>query len=215
MALKNTFFTAAILLNGLFCSVSWADDVADLSAKLQALNTFSAHFEQRLLDDSGAELQKTEGLVKVSNPGRFFWQVEPPFEQTVVTDGEQLWVYDPDMEQVTVYSKQQLASTPAQLLSGDFAELAKTYTITASINASINKGALTYRMAPKNEQTSNFSGLEFVFDKKDRLAGMTLEDKLGQRTVVTFSKRQFNKPIDATIFSFKPPAGTDVIHSGS
>ncbi|WP_018014407.1 outer membrane lipoprotein chaperone LolA [Teredinibacter turnerae] len=211
MALKNTFFTAAVLLSGLFCSVSWADDVDDLSAKLRALNTFSAHFEQRLLDDSGAELQKTEGLVKVSNPGRFFWQVEPPFEQTVVTDGEQLWVYDPDMEQVTVYSKQQLASTPAQLLSGDFAELAKTYAITASMN----KGALTYRMAPKDEQTSNFAGLEFIFDKKDRLEGMILEDKLGQRTVVTFSKRQLNKPVDASIFSFKPPAGTDVIHSGS
>lgn len=209
MLIKQRFI---VLFLGVFSAVcTLADPVAELREKFETIQTFSASFEQVLSDNTGEALQKTEGKMQLQTPGRFYWQVAPPFEQVIVTDGESLWVYDPDMAQVTVYQKQQLASTPAQLLSGNFNELAGQYQITKRDEGA----AQAFVLEPKVPEESNFTRLEFVFDKKGRLETMLLVDKLTQKTQVTFSKQKVNRKLDESLFTFVPPQGTDVIHSSS
>ncbi|TVZ39200.1 outer membrane lipoprotein carrier protein [Alteromonadaceae bacterium 2753L.S.0a.02] len=196
------------------CVISFSAHAAtpseELSAKLQAINTFTATFEQRIFDKTNAPLQQTEGKVIVKNPGKFYWSVKPPFEQLVVTNGSKLWVYDPDMEQVTVYQKDQLDATPAQILSGDFTRISTDYTVSKQ---ALKKGEQSYVMAPLKATPNGFESLKFVFNSKNILSAMVLTDKLEQRTEVKFSKQTANKPVKDQQFDFVPPDGVDVIAS--
>lgn len=198
---------------GLFLFTLWltqsvmAATADDLSAKLKQIQTFSADFAQVLSDPKGEALQTTEGHVTVKAPGLFRWQVKPPYEQLVVANQQFLWVYDPDLEQVTLSDRSKMDNSPAQILTGDFSSLGSDYQVTMKKAGK----ASAYTLVASNKQQSAFAQLMFEFDGSDQLQSMTLVDKLDQTTRVTFSKREFNKPVADTLFQFDTPEGVDVI----
>ncbi|SMF31521.1 outer membrane lipoprotein carrier protein [Alteromonadaceae bacterium Bs31] len=184
-----------------------ATPAEDLSKKLKAIDSFSARFEQSLLDPEGKALQETAGSVQVKQPGMFRWNVEPPFEQEVVANDELLWIYDADLEQVTISDRKRMDNSPAQILSGDFSSLENKYTVSTAQK----KKQTVYTMQSLQVEKTAFTELRFVFDKKNILQAMVLVDKLGQTTEVVFSKQQINLPLDKKLFNFEPPEGVDVI----
>lgn len=81
--------------------------------------TMSADFVQTLRTDDNEVLQESKGRFYLSRPGRFRWNYTEPYQQEIVSDGEQVWIYDVDLKQVTV--QQQSASTnntPMALMEG-------------------------------------------------------------------------------------------------
>jgi outer membrane lipoprotein-sorting protein len=67
----------------------------------------------------GQVVERASGTLSLSRPDRFRWDYRQPYLQTIVADGERLWLYDSDLEQVTVRALEAgLGSTPAMLLSG-------------------------------------------------------------------------------------------------
>jgi len=179
----------------------------ELSAKLKAINTFSANFKQTLSDPSGEVLQDTHGKVSVKQPGLFYWRVAPPYEQVVVANRYNLWVYDPDLEQVTVSDRQKMDNSPAQILSGDFTSLEKQY----AVSRASQKNGHSYTLNSLNAEAAAFSHLTFVFDTQGVLSAMTLTDKLEQVTDVRFSEAVVNTAIASELFNFIAPEGVDVI----
>ncbi len=184
-----------------------ANPADELSSKLKAISSFSARFEQRLLDPEGNELQKTNGSALVKQPGLFRWKVEPPFEQEVVANSELLWVYDADLEQVTISDRKRMDNSPAQILSGDFSSLDNQYTVSSEQR----KKRSYYTMTSLDAKKTAFTELLFVFDRNNILQSMVLVDKLGQTTEVLFSKQKTNKTLEDSLFTFEPPKGVDVI----
>lgn len=186
---------------------------AEFSQALLAINTMSGHFEQRILDSEGEELQLTRGEFTIKRPGYFFWKVLPPYEQIVIGTPESLKIYDPDLDQLSVHNQNSLAGTPASLMSGDVASISRDYAVTKNDVG----GEEVYELRQKDGELSAFEVLTFAFAKKDKgrvLSKMVFVDKLGQRTEVAMSKLATNTPIDPAIFQFTPPAGTDVIVDG-
>ena len=120
---RNILLVAALLTNlaGHAAEPVVDDGEALVNAFVNDVVTFSADFEQSLIDPDGRMLEKTSGTLEIQRPGRFRWVYEEPYEQWLVADGANIWSYDVDLEQVTVKPQAEaLANTPALLLGLTF-----------------------------------------------------------------------------------------------
>ena len=186
-------------------------DVAHAAAEnfksvVNKIDTLSAEFEQTLIDYDGVVTQETEGEFTLMRPGLFLWQVEPPFEQLVVSSLTTITVYDADLEQASIYPVSSLQNTPARLLSDDIDSLLGTYHIAQTHN---KKSKKRFELTPISDD-AEFEKVVFEF-KKDKLSAIHLEDKLEQKTQIAFSRVKYGIPLDPKLFDFSPPEGTDII----
>lgn len=170
------------------------------------LRTLQADFDQQVMDGNRQLLQSSQGHMWIMRPGRFRWDYETPYRQQLVADGDRLWSYDEELEQVTVQpASALLTSTPAMLLSGD-KPLASLFSIEEAAEA---EGKQQVTLIPKSDD-SNVTRLQVYFSGK-LLTRIDAEDSFGNTTSFSFTALQRNPELDEKIFSFTPPAGTDVI----
>ncbi len=186
-------------------------EASHLTERLREYVTFEAEFIQYVVDKSGNRVQETRGQLKPKRPGNFYWHIDPPLEQIVVANQQQVIVYDPDLAQATVHPVgQTLGNTPALLLSGDVTRLEQEY----RVDGTTWEGDIEYYMLrPKNAE-SLFETLWLRFEKGS-LIEMRLTDALGQKSTLSFVNVKLNRPLPDATFEFTPPPGTDVIGDGS
>jgi outer membrane lipoprotein carrier protein len=183
------------------------DAVARVDRYLASLKTLSANFSQTVRSRDGDVVDRASGTLSLSRPDRFRWDYQKPYVQTIVADGQKLWLYDSDLEQVTVRPLEQgLGSTPAMLLSGS----GKVGDAFASAGVQVQGDWTWCRLRPKQDG-SDFEQVSLALDRRGELAAMELRDKLGQSTVIEFGALRRNPPLDASLFRFQPPPGADVI----
>ena len=165
-----------------------------------------ARFAQMVLDRNLKQLQQATGTMQFSRPGRFRWEYDKPYEQTIVGDGSRLWIYDKDLNQVTVRKLDRaLGASPAALLAGSN-EIEKEYTITGIGN---QEGLDWIEAVPKARDTA-FERIRLGFSGAT-LQAMELRDQFGQVTVIRFADLERNPKLSPDAFKFTPPKGTDVI----
>jgi outer membrane lipoprotein carrier protein len=178
-----------------------------LAKKLGAYQSLEADFVQYLLDASGSRLQETRGTMQLLQPNRFYWQTEDPFAQTIVSDGEQVWIYDPDLEQVTLQLLDtRSTATPALLLSGDNQAIGEQFNVLLFEGAN---GLEQFDLKPKDAE-SLYANIRLYF-QNDELTQMQVVDTLEQKTAMHFQNLQANPSIPKQRFIFDVPADTDVI----
>lgn len=205
-----------------FTSQSWAAPASptvatnNLVKQLSAIQSISANFEQtstvstprpRLSNQPRPQHmnQTFRGIMKVARPGQFYWQTTSPSRQTIVTAGKTVWIYDPDLQQVVKQSlDDQVANTPALLLSGNTQQIMQAYEIS---QPDANK--TYYRLKPKNKEGA-FEQLYLSFAGK-KPTQMILVDTMGQTTTIKFNQVSLNPRLPASTFKFVPPQGTDII----
>ena len=165
-----------------------------------------ARFAQMVLDKNLKKLQQATGTMQFSRPGRFRWEYDKPYEQTIVGDGSRLWIYDKDLNQVTVRKLDRaLGASPAALLAGSN-EIEKEYTITSIGN---QEGLDWIEAVPKARDTA-FERIRLGFSGAT-LQAMELRDQFGQVTVIRFADLERNPKLSPDAFKFTPPKGADVI----
>ncbi|MGH8567444.1 MAG: outer membrane lipoprotein chaperone LolA [Gammaproteobacteria bacterium] len=184
---------------------------APLDEFLKGLASLKAHFEQVLLDEQGVERERSRGTFYLSRPGRFRWDYESPYRQSIVADGQRVYVYDKDLEQVTVKPLQKaLGSTPALLLDGEV-NLEENFVVSRGTPA---EGLVWLELGPKDARAARESGgyaqirLGFA---GPRLKRMDLRDNLNQTTRIEFKNAERNPNLEPSLFSFTPPPGVDVL----
>ena len=100
-----------------------ADGLAELDRFLREVNSAQASFTQvvtspRRASETVARSKTSSGRFEFLRPNRFRFEYTKPFEQSIVADGETLWLYDVDLNQVTArQQKDVLGSTPAALIA--------------------------------------------------------------------------------------------------
>jgi outer membrane lipoprotein carrier protein len=177
-----------------------------LTHLLEPLKTYSADFDQQILDGSGQRLQEASGHIWLSRPGQFRWEVEAPYHQVVVSNGQEVYLYDPDLEQVTIQPLDtRVTHTPALLLSGKANALTENYEVSRQQQGTTE----TFTLLPKSPDTL-FEDLKLTF-RGEQLRGLQMSDSTGQRTAIAFADVEANAPIESSRFEFKVPEGTDVI----
>lgn len=198
---------AASALGLTFAAPVLADDAAErLTERLDPLESYQASFEQQILDGSGDRLQSARGEMWLSRPGLLRWEVDAPYSQIVVSDGDDVYLYDPDLEQVTIQAMDdRVTHTPALLLSGSASDLTDSY----EVFYEQDDGDDVFTLVPISADTL-FEELSMVFDA-DTLTELWMMDSTGQRTSITFSDITSNGNIDRSQFVFDIPEGTDVI----
>jgi outer membrane lipoprotein carrier protein len=191
-----------LLLPGL----GFAASVDDLKSLLNQTTTAKARFAQAVLDKNNKTLQQATGTMEFSRPGRFRWEYNKPYEQTIVGDGSRLWIYDKDLNQVTVRKLDRaLGASPAALLAGSN-EIEKNYTLKS---AGTENGLDWLEAIPKTQDTA-FERVRLGFGKTG-LEAMELKDQFGQTTIIKFADLERNARISPDSFKFTPPKGAAVI----
>lgn len=192
-----------------------------LDSYLDNLKTLRTSFLQTLADPHGKEIDRATGILIVSRPGKFSWEIHPQSAgatagaspasgansgQLMVCDGLNLWFLDRDLDQVTVKPVDAaLSATPAMLLSGAV-DMRKSFSVTPGGE----RMGLTWVLVEPRGAQADFRSALFGF-AHDELRRMILEDKLGQTATIIFEKIERNGPVAPSEVSFTPPAGADVI----
>lgn len=183
-----------------------AGAVDQLHRFLQETRTLKAEFSQAVIARNGRKPQQSSGILAISRPGKLRWEIQKPYPQLVVSDGEKIWIHDPELQQVTVRKAgQAIGGSPAALLSGNN-DLEKNFTLSEAGEA---EGMIWVEATPKSSD-SGFEKVRLGFAGGD-LRAMELHDSFGQTTQIRFSKLERNPALPATTFKFVPPSGVDVV----
>ncbi len=173
---------------------------------LSATQAVRGKFDQTITDQNGKVVRQTSGTLEFSRPGKFRWEYGTPFKQTIVGDGEKVWLYDPDLNQVTVRKiDDAIGSSPAALLAGD-AAIEKNFTLK---DGGV-EGKREWVEATPASKESSFERVRMAF-AGGTLETMELKDNFGQTTLLRFSAMERNVKFPASTFRFTPPKGADVI----
>ena len=185
-----------------------ADAVDRLRQFLETTKLLRADFSQTVLPKNGRKPQFSSGSMAIARPHKFRWQIEKPYPQLIVGDGEKVWLHDPELNQVTVKKQgAALAGSPAALLAGEgIAVLEKSFVLK---DAGLRDGLEWLDATPKNTD-SGFEKVRIGFAGAE-LRAMELTDSFGQQTSLLFSKVEKNPALPAATFRFVPPKGADVL----
>lgn len=196
------------LLLALSASAARADAVDRLRHFLETTKLLRADFSQTVLPKNGRKPQFSSGSMAIARPHKFRWQIDKPYPQTIVGDGEKVWLHDPELNQVTVKKQgAALAGSPAALLAGEgVAALEKHFTLK---DAGSKDGLEWLEAVPKAADTG-FERVRLGFAGNE-LRAMELTDSFGQQTSLLFSRMEKNPPLAASVFRFTPPKGADVL----
>ena len=183
-----------------------------LDTFLEGLDTFSADFEQTLLDTAGEVLETTKGTVQLRRPGMFSWSYSEPYVQEIISDGKTLWVYDEDLDQVTISDvSEAIEDTPALIFSGNYS-LSDHYVINELGNGdeyTRDDEHAWVELTPRDIE-SHYRSLRLAFSGNE-LAAMLLSDSLGQALFITFTNGSRNPDLNRELFRFTPAGNIDVI----
>ena len=160
-------------------------------------------------EGQAARSKTSSGTFEFSRPNRFRFVYKKPFEQTIVADGQTLWLHDVDLNQVTARKQAQvLGSTPAALVaaSPDLATLRKDF----ELQSLPDKDGLQWVQATPKAKEGQVNHVKAGF-RGNELAALEILDGFGQRSVLTFSKMELNAAVSADAFRFTPPNGVDVV----
>ncbi|MSR15402.1 MAG: outer membrane lipoprotein chaperone LolA [Gammaproteobacteria bacterium] len=204
--------TPLVLSLLLLATTSWAQTEPPPNTRnrldhfLHGLATFSADFEQRVYDETGELLESAAGIVSIARPGKFSWEYQQPYRQSIVSDGKTLWLYDADLAQVTINAVESSAAGSAAQLLGEDTDIDATYD-TAELGE--REGAEWLKLTPK-AAAQQYAAVELGL-RAETLAGIRLLDNLGQITELRFSNLRRNPALAASLFTFSPPPDVDVV----
>jgi outer membrane lipoprotein carrier protein len=167
-------------------------------------------------EGQAAKAKTSTGTFEFLRPNRFKFLYKKPFEQSIVSDGQTLWLHDLDLNQVTARKLAQvLNGTPAAVIAAaaDLKGLQADFTLTPLPDKSpALPGVQWVKAVPKTKEGQLQSiavGLKTT-DKGVELAALEILDSFGQLSVMTFAQFEVNAVLTSASFQFKPPAGADV-----
>ena len=196
---------------------AWANGLDSLEIFVKTVSSGRADFTQVVTapakEGQAARSKSSSGTFEFSRPNRFRFIYKKPFEQSIVADGQTLWLYDTDLNQVTARKQASaLGSTPAALIAAapDLRALQADFTLAAAPDAE----GLQWVVATPRAKEGQLQSVRVGFrpgEKSSGLAALEILDSFGQRSVLSFSKVEVNPALPADTFRFTPPKGADVI----
>ena len=203
----------AIIFVASYASASWADGLNSLETFIKTVSSGRANFTQVVTaptrEGQSARSKTSSGTFEFQRPGRFKFVYKKPFEQSILADGQTLWLYDVDLNQVTARKQVDvLGSTPAALIASaaDINALKQDFALAAAPD----KDGLEWVQATPKAKDGQLQNVRIGF-RAGQLAALEILDSFGQKSSMTFAAFQPNLPLNAASFQFNPPQGADVV----
>lgn len=202
------FGSASLLAHGQ--SVGTSDSVATLQSFLKNVTSLRANFVQVVTSPNSERTRTSSGTFVLSRPNRFRFDYLKPYEQLIISDGKNIWLYDKDLEQVTQrdYSSA-LDTTPAALLAGGAeATMAQENFMLSSLPDA--QGLQWVEGKPRQDDGQiNVARIGF---RNGVLEVLEIVDNFRQKSTLTFTDVEINPAIDEQVFVFEIPQGVDLIN---
>lgn len=219
------------LIRGLFlCAVGFmtsgtilaqvpnTDALNSLSLFLKQTQSGRAQFTQLVTSpakaDQAPRRKTSSGTFEFHRPQQFRFAYQKPFVQTMVSDGQSLWLYDADLNQVTVRKQSQaLGQTPAAFIAstGDLKVLQAEFNLSAEPDT---EGLQWVKAIPKQTEGAVQTirvGLKVQGQAIPLLSVLEIVDGLGQTSRLSFQNFEVNVKLTSETFQFKAPVGAQVI----
>jgi outer membrane lipoprotein carrier protein len=199
----------AIILLFVATGAAADDPVQRLNAALKNMDNLTAEFRQTVRDEDKNVVQQSRGTLALQRPGKFAWIYTEPYEQRIIADGSELWIYDVELDQVTVKPMSQgLANAPIMILMKQ-TDVSDQFDV-----AEVGQRKYLYwvELLPRAddlEYTQIYIGIE-----DDQVRAMELQDKFGQSTQIVFDNLRVGVVHNPDVFKFVPPPGVDVYGVG-
>ena len=204
--MKSWFPIGISLLLWVATALGATDASVALKARLDGIDGVVARFEQQITDTQGFIVEESRGTLHLAKP-RFRWEVQSPFPQIILADGDAVEIYDPDLEQVTQRELSGAAhEAPLALLTRADLLLDDHFLVRVQAPES---GVERYTLTPLSADAL-FGTMELVF-RGSILDAMTIRDHSGQQTLIRFADYQARQVIQSSVFELEYPPGTDFV----
>jgi outer membrane lipoprotein carrier protein len=171
---------------------------------------FTADFDQESILKAMAVTDTASGRLMVRQPGRMRWEYLVPDPQTIITDGDDLWVFRPEENQVLV------GKAPAFFGEGKGAGfLSNIETIRNSFQISLepseDSNLHRLKLIP-NKSSADLKAvtLDIVKESFDLVRIVTF-NVYGDETRIELKNVNFDQPPPEALFRFEVPDGADVL----
>jgi len=205
------YFLILITLASCYFNSAYAETAEQrLSTALKSLDSSTADFKQTVLNEDKQILQQSSGTVAISRPGMFSWIYTEPYEQQIIADGSELWVYDVDLDQVTVKPMSSgLSSAPIMILMKQN-QINSDFTVNE-----VGQRQFLYWVELEPKSTELAYSRVYIGLENNIVKAMELRDGFGQSTQIVFENLRQNVIHNPKVFEFSPPEGVDVFGAGS
>ncbi len=211
-------FVLALNLVFIAAPVCRADGLASLGSFLAGTQGARAQFSQVVtsplkVGETAPRTKTTSGSFEFQRPNRFRFFTQKPFEQSIVSDGQTLWMHDPDLNQVTQKPwGVARASTPVMLIASasTVVELEKVF----ALKALPTSDGLQWVQATPRSNDAQVQKIEIGLRNNagvPQLEQWVVTDSFGQRAHMSLRNIQVNPKFSGDTFKFKIPMGADVL----
>ncbi len=171
---------------------------------------FTAEFDQESILKAMAVTDTASGTLMVRQPGKMRWEYLVPDPQTIITDGNDLWVYRPEENQVMV------GKAPVFFGKGKGAGFLSNIGIVREgfqITQAPETDPERYRLKlVPNKSSVDLMEMELEISKKRfDLVRIITVNVYGDETRIVLKNFNFDQPPSADLFRFKIPEGADVV----
>ena len=204
-ALRRALAAGVALLGLASLGRGAAAPVDTLREFVRDVKTGHAQFTQTVTSPDGVKKKTSSGSFDFARPNRFRFAYAKPFEQTIVADGEKVWIYDRDLNQASSRRiGQALGATPAALLAGG--------SLDKDFELSQPAGARTASNGPRpGRRRRRARSSRCASASRARTWRRSRSSTASARSRCCASRRSRRTAGAAETFRFTVPAGADVI----
>jgi outer membrane lipoprotein carrier protein len=187
--------------------------VARVQRRYDRTMRLHAHFRQETRLQGFDQVQTGAGQVWILKPGMMRWDYAQPERQTIIANGETLWIYLPeDRQAIRDQVNPSLGTrTPALFLAGQ-ARLTELFTVAGTPTQVPGEGGLLrLELTPKAGALPS-SQVQLGIDAvSDLVTLVRVVDAVGNITTMWFSDIDTEAAVDVSLFQFQVPPGVEVI----
>jgi outer membrane lipoprotein carrier protein len=187
--------------------------VARVQRRYERTTRLQARFRQETRVPGFDQVQTGEGQVWILKPGMMRWDYTKPERQTIIANGDTLWIYLPEDRQVIRdHINHSLGTrTPALFLAGQ-ARLTDLFTVAGAPTPSPGEGGLLQlELTPKGEALP-YTKVSLGIDPDAYLVKLVrVVDALGNMTAMWFSDIDTEAAVAPSLFQFQVPPGVEVM----
>jgi len=217
----RTLALASMLASGaaaapLAAQASGRSDLLDRAVTAWShVKTARATFNQTIVNPLTDQTLTSSGEYQQKRPGKLSVRFNDPATDRIVADGKHVWLYLPSTTPGQVIrSRLGEGGTGTVDLSAQFLTSPRSrYDITA-LGAKTVAGRAThaYRLVPKAGREAPFkTAIVYIDDADASVRQFAVTEPSGIQRTVTLTSFRANVPVDASAFTFTPPADTRIV----
>jgi len=181
-----------------------------VEARYNRAQSLKLDFSETYTGMGHAPAHTESGTLYLRKPGRMRWEYSIPAGKLFISDGKEVFLYTPDQrraEKSKLKESEDMRAPLAFLLGKlDFAREFQGF-------ETRSEGANNWITAVPKSPNSEYSKVEFLTTPSGEILRLKVTGIGNTKLDFTFSNEQLNAPVAASLFTFRPPAGTEVVES--